>query len=372
LTHRRQPDSFAPIAPKPAGGAIMIVHRLAAIATVAAGLAATPVPAASFDCGKAETPFEHAICDMPELSAADEILAKAFATATGGLTKESVVLMRADQRNWLDYAQTACNDGVGPLTSGSYDEAGGSCLLEKFQARSRALEQSRMLGGHRFFLKSVYGALPDPMEADNADSYWKVANHELALPQLDGDDALAEGFNAFVTEQGADLSSLMEVAGGGEVTDLDPSSDTSVTVAVNEVAGSSRITLEANTYWYGHGAAHGNWGISYLHYLVAEERALVASDVFAGDGWEATLRDAAWAQLQAEHAEWLQVEKAEDIAAVVIDPSRWNFEDSYGLVIQFEPYEVSAYAYGAPTITIPWEQLDAIKAEGQDGVRYGY
>lgn len=350
----------------------MIVHRLAATITVAVSLSATSTLAASFDCGKAETPFEHAICDMPELSAADEILAKAFATATGGLTKETVVLMRGDQRKWLDYAQTACNDGVAPLASGSYDEAGGSCLLEKFQARSRALEQSRMLGGHRFFVKSVYDTLPDPMEADNPDSYWKVASHELVLPQLDADDAWAEGFNGFVTEQGDALSSLMEAAGGGEVSDLDPSSDTSVTVAVKEVAGASRITLEANTYWYGHGAAHGNWGISYLHYLVAEERALVASDVFAGDGWETTLRDVAWAQLQAEHAEWLQVEKAEDIAEIVIDPTRWNFENSYGLVIQFEPYEVSAYAYGAPTITIAWEQLDAIKAEGQDVVRYGY
>ena len=350
----------------------MIVHRLAAVVTVIACLAATPVLAASFDCGKAETPFEHAICDMPDLSVADEILAKAFATATGGLTKDMVMVMRADQRNWLDYAQTACNDGVAPLASGSYDEAGGSCLLEKFQARSRALEQSRMLGGHRFFVKSVYGALPDPMEVDNPDSYWKVANHELVLPQLDSDDAWAEGFNAFVVGQGAGLSSLMEAAGGGEVSDLDPSSDTSVTVAVDEVVGSSRITLEANSYWYGHGAAHGNWGISYLHYLVAEERALTAGDVFAGDGWETTLRDAAWAQLQAEHAEWLQVEKVEDIAEIVIDPSRWTFENSYGLVIQFEPYEVSAYAYGAPTITIPWDRLDAIKAESQDVVRYGY
>lgn len=336
------------------------------------GLLAVPTQAASFSCAAAATPFEHAICEMPELSAADEILAKAFATATGGLTKPSVVLMRADQRQWLDFAQIACHDGVAPLASGTYDANGQACLLDKIEARSRALEQSRMLGGHRFFLKSVYGALPDPAEAENPDSYWKVASHELVLPQLDADDAWAEGFNAFVMEQGDSLTSLLEAAGGGEVSGLDPSSDTAVTVSVHEVAGSSRITLKADTYWYGHGAAHGNWSISYLHYLVAEERALVASDVFAGAGWEATLRDAAWAQLQAQHGAWLQVEKPEDIAAIVIDPTRWNFEDSYGLVIQFEPYEVSAYAYGAPTVTIAWDELEAIKAEGQDVVRYGY
>ena len=38
-------------------------------------LAAAPASAASFDCSKAATPFEHAICDIPVLSAADDLLA---------------------------------------------------------------------------------------------------------------------------------------------------------------------------------------------------------------------------------------------------------------------------------------------------------
>ena len=66
------------------------------------------------------------------------------------------------------------------------------------------------------------------------------------------------------------------------------------------------------------------------------------------------------------------METAADIAEIVVEPSRWDLSNDYGLVIQFEPYEVSAYAYGAPTITIPWDKLDAIKAETQDMVRYGY
>lgn len=37
-----------------------------------------------------------------------------------------------------------------------------------------------------------------------------------------------------------------------------------------------------------------------------------------------------------------------------------------------QPYEVSSYAYGAPTITIPWAKLDAIKAATQGDVRYGF
>ena len=335
-------------------------------------LAAAPASAASFDCSKAATPFEHAICDIPELSVADDLLAKSFATATGGLTKDAVVLMRGDQRNWLDYAQRACTDDAEPLTRGRYDDNGGSCLVEKFNTRSRALEESRMIGGHRFYIQAVYGALPDPNEAGNPDSYWKVASHELVLPQLDADDPLAEAFNQYVAEVAVNQSDIMSLSGSGDIGDLDPSADASVNITVKELGGNNRITLTVESYWYGHGAAHGNWGISYQHYLTAEGRGLMASDMFAGDDWAGTLVEAAWAQLQAEHAEWLQVETAGDIAEIVVEPTRWDLSSAYGLIIQFQPYEVSAYAYGAPTVTIPWAKLDAIKAETQDQVRYGW
>lgn len=335
-------------------------------------LAALPAAAASFDCAAASTPFEHAICDIPELSAADERLAKSFATATGGLTKESVVLMRGDQRAWLDYAQRACTDDAEPLTRGSYSEMGGSCLVEKFNTRSAALEQSRMIDGHRFFIKSLYAALPDPDEVDDPDSYWKVASHEAVMPQLEAGDPLAGAFNRYVMAEAARDTETLSLAGASDVADLEATADSSLNIEVKELGGTARITLLVNTYWYGHGAAHGQWSISYLHYLTAEERGLQASDMFAGEDWQASLRDAAWAQLQAEHGEWLQVESADDITPMVTDPTRWDLSNDHALVIQFQPYEVSAYAYGAPTITIPWDQLDAIKAETQDQVMWGH
>ena len=349
----------------------MPVSRIV-LPAVLLGLLVLPASGASFDCSKASTPFEHAICDMPELSASDELLAKAFATAIGGLTKESVNLMRADQRNWLDYAQRACTDDAQLLDGTSvYGDTGASCLIEKFTARIGVLEQSRMHDGHRFLIQSIYAALPDPNEADNPDSYWKVASHELVMPLLDADDALAEPFDRFVTDMAANQSDIMSLADGDDSGDIDPSSDTSVRMAVKELAGTSRITLEATTYWYGHGAAHGNWGITYQHYLTEQDRGLIADDLFAGEDWATTLVEAAWAQLQLEHKEWLQVETAGDIAEIVVEPTRWDFSNRYGLTIQFQPYEVAAYAYGAPTITIGWDKLESIMAETQDMVRFG-
>jgi uncharacterized protein YecT (DUF1311 family) len=349
----------------------MLPSRVLFAATLLA-LATLPAAAASFDCAAASTPFEHAICDIPELSTADERLAKSFATATGGLTKEAVVLMRGDQRAWLDYAQRACTDDAEPLSRGSYSEMGGSCLVEKFNTRSSALEQSRMIDGHRFLIKSLYAALPDPDEVDNPDSYWKVASHEAVMPQLEAGDPWAEAFNRYVMAEAARDTETLSLAGASDVADLEATADSSLNIEVKELGGTSRITLLVNTYWYGHGAAHGQWSVSYLHYLTAEERGLQASDMFAGEGWQETLRDAAWAELQAEHGDWLQVEKPADIAEIVINPTRWDLSNDHALVIQFQPYEVSAYAYGAPTIRIPWDRLEAIKAETQDQAIWGY
>ncbi|HTO27031.1 MAG TPA: RsiV family protein, partial [Devosia sp.] len=279
---------------------------------------------------------------------------------------------RGDQRAWLDYAQRACTDDAQPLTRGSYPELGGSCLVEKFNTRSGALEQSRMIGGHRFLIKALYAALPDPDEVDNPDSYWKVASHEAVMPQLEAGDPLAEAFNRYVMTEAARDTETLSLAGASDVADLEATADSSLNIAVKELGGTSRITMMVNTYWFGHGAAHGQWSVSYLHYLTGEERGLRADDMFAGKDWQVTLRDAAWAELQAEHGDWLQVEAPADIAEIVIDPTRWDLSNDHALVIQFQPYEVSAYAYGAPTIRIPWDRLEAIKAETQDQVIWGY
>jgi hypothetical protein len=277
--------------------------------------------------------------------------------------------MRADQRRWLDYAQSACTPDAQPPGERAYDERGVACLAEKLGTRSRALEQSRMREGHRFFIQGIYGAIPDPDEVDNPESYWQVASHELTFPLLDDDDPLADKFNDYMHARADGLAQGMI---DPETGDYNAVADTSTTLSVAELAGENRITLELWSYWFGHGAAHGNWSRTYLHYFVPEDREVAAGDVFAGADWQQQLLAGAWAQLQVEHGPWLQIEDPEDIAETVIDPSRWSFASDYGLVIQFQPYEVAAYAYGAPTITVPWSVLEDIKAEGQDAVLHGW
>ncbi|HTN61100.1 MAG TPA: RsiV family protein, partial [Devosia sp.] len=293
----------------------------------------------------------------------------AFATAVGGLSKSAVNAMRVEQRNWLDFAAKSCTDDAQLLPdTARFDAEQVDCLTQAVTARMTVLEQSRMLGGHRFAVSSLYNTLPDPDAVENPDSFWKVATHQLSYPVLDGADAAAAGFNAFVDARAESASgSIIE----GETVMNNGQIDTSVDMTLAEVTG-SRVTLKVMTIWFGHGAAHPNWGISYAHYLLDRNRALLASDIFAGDGWEQKLTDLATAELKREHGDNLQLEDDADLTPSVTDPERWNFANDAGLTIQFEPYEVSAYAYGAPTIVVPWDSLGDIMAEGADAIRYGF
>src|SRR5690606_25836953 len=91
-------------------GTAMMRTLLGAVLAVLALAMVAPAQAASFACARAGTAFEHAICDNPRLSAADDTLAIAFATAIGGLSQSGVNAMRVDQRNWLDFAARSCTD----------------------------------------------------------------------------------------------------------------------------------------------------------------------------------------------------------------------------------------------------------------------
>ena len=151
----------------------------------------------------------------------------------------------------------------------------------------------------------------------------------------------------------------------------DASSDSTNTITLKEVSG-NRLSLAVNTYWYGHGAAHGNYTISNRHFLRDEGRWLEAGDIFAGKGWQKKLLGLVTEAAEAEHGDALWPDSLGDLSEVVTDPARWDLSDPYGLVVQFQPYEISAYAYGAPTARVSWEALAPILAETADKYRYGY
>jgi len=65
--------------------------------------------AASFDCKKAETPIEKAICDHAQLSELDSHLGQEYKKLRGSLSKENATRLQKEQKIWLDHRLTDCS-----------------------------------------------------------------------------------------------------------------------------------------------------------------------------------------------------------------------------------------------------------------------
>jgi len=83
--------------------------RCALLATAFAGLAlSSQVQAASFDCSKAQSFSEKAVCNTPQLSALDDTLGAAYAKAyAASLNKPAIAATRVHEWHWR---QSHCRD----------------------------------------------------------------------------------------------------------------------------------------------------------------------------------------------------------------------------------------------------------------------
>lgn len=88
-----------------------------------AGSKATPGLAQSFDCARARTPAEHAICSHAQLRGLDSSLAKSYATVRSRLSPSLVNEFVAAQRAWTKARDHGCS------------QAGVDCLRHAYRER---------------------------------------------------------------------------------------------------------------------------------------------------------------------------------------------------------------------------------------------
>jgi uncharacterized protein len=313
-----------------------------------------PAMAASFDCHKARTPFAKAICGHPELSKADETLAETLKTALAGLSPDAAAMVQRGHDDWVKYANLACTKDA-RLPTRPYKADDIECLKQLFSDRTTTLASSKTIGGLRFYSVDRYATLIDSNTDSSAMS--PVATKAVSTPRIDGSDAEAAAFNAFVKDETSKDTDISVV----DIKSPDDGSEDDENTLVVSAVTPARITMTATSYAFGHGAAHGNYAITYVHYLRAEQRRLLASDVFAADDWQKKLQTIALPAVTKAEGDDLMLDDPKSLDPLVIDPGRWDFSKA-GLVLQFEPYEIAAYAVGAPTVTIPWSDLDGLLA----------
>lgn len=91
-------------------------------------------PVASFDCAKAQTPDERAICSDVALARLDRALAESFSSEMRNeVDKKKLAAIKSDQIAWLNRRAAACRTAAGPAKI--------SCLTALYESRLDALDR---------------------------------------------------------------------------------------------------------------------------------------------------------------------------------------------------------------------------------------
>ena len=103
---------------------------------VAAGFAADPAAAtkgalrASFDCDKAQTPLEKAICSNIRLGHADVVLSRVYAGVLNNSDKEERAALIQSEKQWLQSIPATCG-----LSDAPFSQKSVNCVRDKFENR---------------------------------------------------------------------------------------------------------------------------------------------------------------------------------------------------------------------------------------------
>jgi uncharacterized protein YecT (DUF1311 family) len=318
--------------------------------------------AASFDCSKAATAQEKAICATPDLSVADDQMAAAYQAWLAAASPDGVAGIRDDQRLWLRTRTTSCPAGnaANPIEQ---------CLRQVYKDRIDELRlRVKTLAGVTFVARAITltardgpdDVLPGVTEvtpgfgtlqaiwpqASSTAPQW-VAWNSAIVP------AIIQAANANESSSAHDWNGLVQ-----------PGVDRSLTVTVERV-NTQWVSVSVLDFYDGHGA-HPMENSSEFYWLLDKQRALKAEDVFlpnsAWDTWmekrlDTYLHQALDSQSDGNYQGWFTAGDApKELQGLVTNPGDWKLEPA-GFSIFFQPYQVACYACTPEPLTIPWSDL---------------
>ena len=290
-------------------------------------------PAVAFDCTKAQSPVEKAICADAKLKTADDAMAAAYQGLRDSLTGPDRKALGASQGKWVKSREDGCSAQQGAELT--------SCVLSETDERRRLLQAEPESGpgaGSRLMPVFIQQA-GDPHHYDV--DYTLI---RFIKPKSPGENL----FNAQVNKlaKGAPLEREAEAA---------PQDMTYAAFTAMALTYASPKLLSAKVdSWSFSGGAHGNGGTSGITIDLGSGVALKSSDLFDG---------AALAALKDDCVKQILVQKKDKLEGEDFDPNNdplysektvveylqslanWNFWRDKATVT-FDAYAIGSYAEG--------------------------
>jgi len=308
-------------------------------------------PAAAFDCGKAQSTVEKAICADQKLKAADDAMSAAYASLRNALTGPDRKALGASQGKWVKSREDRCGYQQGAELT--------NCILSNTDERRRLLSAEPESGpGASSRLMPVFiQQSGDPHHYDV--DYTLI---RFVTPKSRGEKL----FNAEVAKlaKGAPLGRQAEAA---------PRDMTYAAVTAMALTYASPSFLSAKVEsWSFTGGAHGNGGTSGITIDLARGAALKTADLFDNKAIGA---------LKADCVKQITAQKKEKFEGVDFDPANdpiysektvvdylrslanWNFWKDKATVT-FDAYAIGSYAEGPYNCDFAMDNLRKLAKPG--------
>ena len=312
-------------------------------------LLALPASSVAFDCKKAATPSEKAICADPAALAADAAMSAAFQGLLQSAPASQRPQIAGAQARWLPTRDGNCVDSKGPRL--------GACLARESDRRRAFLTGQPESG------PGAAGRIAPWFRYEKGGKGRAEVDLEL-LKFVDPKSAAERAFNAAVEKLTGDIVQP-------EKDDPNPGSyayDWSMSLAY---ASPRFVSAHLSGYWNG-GGAHPNTLTANVNVDFAAGREARFEDAFAADG-AAKIVALCLQSVREQKKERLgddAPKTADDLKSLAHDLEEatrklgaWSFGADKATV-DYDPYAVGAYAEGAYVCEIPYATLRGLTKPG--------
>lgn len=313
----------------------------------ALALLALATPAFAFDCGKASTDVEKAICADPQLKQLDGRLSDAYAAVKAASTPAEQKMLARSQKRWIAERE---------YCSGS-DTGIAACIAQKTRERLSLLSGVPETGpGADAKMVPVF------LVQDGTRKQWDI---DMSLIRFA--DPKTPGENLFNRRVEAILKQAKPGPHGEDSHDMVYAMEDTLSLTY----ASPRLISARHDFYINEGGAHGNYGTGNINIDMASGRQIAIGDIVDEAGASALARQCT-TEIEAERSQ--RVPDAEDVpydretraatvAATVRDVKSWSI-GAEEITVSFDPYALGAYAEGAYTCTFRTREVRALARPG--------
>lgn len=304
-------------------------------------------PALAFDCAKATTAVEKAICADPQLKQLDARLSEAYAAVKASSMPAEQRMLARSQKRWIAEREFCSGD----------DSGMNACIAQKTKDRL-----SLLLGAPESGPGAAAKMVPVFRVQDGSTKQWDIdmSLMRFADPRTAGETL----FNRLVD----DILSQAKLGPHGEDShDMVFAMEDTMSLTY----ASPKLVSARHDFYINEGGAHGNYGTNNINIDMTSGKQIRIGDIV--DAARATkLAQQCAAEIEAERKK--RVPDAEDvpydkktrdatIAETVRNLNSWSI-GADTIRVSFDPYAVGAYAEGAYRCSFKTADVKALARPG--------